>query len=242
MPRLFQLRKDLASLTQGTKSISTYFTSFRGLIDELDSLAPIPKCTCVNSNFKCNNGDKLEQYEQHMKLSQFLMGLNEQFTSTKGQILLIHPLPDLAHAYSMLLQEENQREFANHTGVNTDSFAMNVRFLSNKSRNKSKTLTNVRKIYDPNVVCDHCKLTGHTKEKCFVLHGYPDWHCLYGQPKPKLRTNATNPKRSASQAAPTVANVSATQLSSTNDTTVDLSDQQYQKLLDMFQTRLKTTT
>lgn len=103
MPRLFQLRKDLSSLHQDTKSITTYFTLFRCLFDELDSLAPIPKCFCTNSACKCNNSEKLEQYEQHTKLSQFLMGLNEHFTATKGQILLMHPLPDLTHAYSMLL-------------------------------------------------------------------------------------------------------------------------------------------
>lgn len=104
IPRLFQLRKELAYLSQGTKSITSYFTQFRGLLDELDSLSPIPRCICANCNCTCNNSQKLNAYEQYIKLSQFLMGLNEQFTSTRGQILLMNPLPDVAHAYSMLLQ------------------------------------------------------------------------------------------------------------------------------------------
>nr|XP_017224842.1 PREDICTED: uncharacterized protein LOC108201066 [Daucus carota subsp. sativus] len=127
VPRLFHLRKDLASLTQGTKSVTTYFTQFRGLIDELDSLSPIPRCICANSNCNCNNSAKLDHYEHIMKLSQFLMGLNDQFTNTRGQILLMKPLPDLANAYAMLLQEENQRDSANQISpVTTENLAMNV--------------------------------------------------------------------------------------------------------------------
>lgn len=64
--RLFQLHKDLASLSQGTKSITTYFTVFHGLIDELDSLSLIPRCICVNCNCTCNNTQKLDAYEQYI--------------------------------------------------------------------------------------------------------------------------------------------------------------------------------
>ncbi|KAL8149575.1 hypothetical protein AgCh_006541 [Apium graveolens] len=30
----------------------------------------------------------------------------------------------------------------------------------------------------------------HVKDKCFALHGYPDWHRLYGHPKPKIIVNS----------------------------------------------------
>lgn len=45
VPRLFSLRKDLASLTQNTLTISAYFTKFCSLVDELDSYTDVPKCT-----------------------------------------------------------------------------------------------------------------------------------------------------------------------------------------------------
>lgn len=61
VPRLFHLRKELASLTQGTRSVTAYFS----LIDELDSISPIPRCTCANSNCNCLNSVKLDHYE-HM--------------------------------------------------------------------------------------------------------------------------------------------------------------------------------
>lgn len=28
-------------------------------------------------------------------------------------------------------------------------------------------------------------MTGHLKEKCYCIHGYPSWHKLFGKPKPK---------------------------------------------------------
>lgn len=36
--------------------------------------------------------------------------------------------------------------------------------------------------------CSYCHQDKHTRDKCFFLHGYPPWHRLYGQPKPKLRS------------------------------------------------------
>ena len=43
------------------------------------------------------------------RLMQFLMGLNESYSAIRGQILLMNPLPDVAKAYSSIVQEEKQR-------------------------------------------------------------------------------------------------------------------------------------
>lgn len=37
------------------------------------------------------------------------------------------------------------------------------------------------------------------QDKCFFLHGYPDWHRLYGKPKPKLRSSGTHSVKKAAQ-------------------------------------------
>ncbi|XP_074347607.1 uncharacterized protein LOC141686472 [Apium graveolens] len=84
MPRTFQFRKELASIQQGSMSITTFFTRFRTLMSKIDNLNPIPKCVCVNNKCACNNAKKLEKYEDAIKLSQFLMGLNDQYTTIRG--------------------------------------------------------------------------------------------------------------------------------------------------------------
>lgn len=40
---------------------------------------------------------------------QFLIGLNESYSAIRGQILLMNQLPDVAKAYSSIVQEEKQR-------------------------------------------------------------------------------------------------------------------------------------
>ena len=37
------------------------------------------------------------------------MGLNESYTTIRGHIFLIEPLPSVNHAYALVLQEERQR-------------------------------------------------------------------------------------------------------------------------------------
>lgn len=101
MPRTFQLRKDLSAIQQGTLSITSYFTKFKTLVAELDNLAPIPKCICVASNCTCQNVQKLNHYEEGIKLSQFLMGLGDQFTAIRGQLLLMTPMLTLNQAFSL---------------------------------------------------------------------------------------------------------------------------------------------
>lgn len=97
-----------------------------------------------------------------MKLSQFLIGLNDQFTNTRGQILLMYPLPDLSQEYAMLLQDENQRNSVTNMTASLESVAMNARFVTNHpAKNKTtQTKQDDKKLSD--VICDYCNLSGHT--------------------------------------------------------------------------------
>ncbi|XP_074352874.1 uncharacterized protein LOC141692029 [Apium graveolens] len=123
LPRVFQLKKELMSLYQGSMSITAYFTKFRSLIDEMDDLSPVPRCTCLSTSCQYAFLIKLEEYEQVHKLSQFLMGLSDHLTDVRGQLLMMKPLPSLSQAYSLLLQEEVQRGC--HTqGVPTENIAI----------------------------------------------------------------------------------------------------------------------
>ncbi|XP_057982224.1 uncharacterized protein LOC131167438 [Malania oleifera] len=45
-PKIFKLKRDIATLTQGSMTISMYFTSLKGHWDELAMLASTPQCTC----------------------------------------------------------------------------------------------------------------------------------------------------------------------------------------------------
>lgn len=185
VPRIFQLKKELTALTQGNLSITAYFTKCRTLTDELNALSPLPKCTCATNTCNCGLTGKLDAYEKLNSLSQFLMGLSDAYTSTRGQILMLQPLPTLSQAYSLLLQEKGQRENHSHSSV-VESLAMNVKTAGFKNRAANQQ-TSKKSYSAESEVCEYCQNPGHSKDKCFFLHGYPEWHRLHGKPKPRLK-------------------------------------------------------
>ncbi|KAH0764627.1 hypothetical protein KY285_000498 [Solanum tuberosum] len=64
----------------------------------------------VQANTDVAGKQKLTKSLEDEKLFRFLMGLNETYAPARSNILIIKPLPNLNHAYSLLLQDENQRE------------------------------------------------------------------------------------------------------------------------------------
>lgn len=66
----------------------------------------------------CEGKTKLEKSQEDQRLIHFFMGLNDAFAQARGNILMMNPLPNMDHAYSLLLPDENHREVyanANYT-------------------------------------------------------------------------------------------------------------------------------
>ena len=51
--------------------------------------------------------NKFKEQDQNM---QFLTGLNDSYNAVRGQILLMKELPSVREVYSLIIQEEKQRE------------------------------------------------------------------------------------------------------------------------------------
>lgn len=43
----------------------------------------------------------------------FLMGLNQSYSQIRGQILILDPMPEVNRVFSLILQDEQQREVGN---------------------------------------------------------------------------------------------------------------------------------
>lgn len=69
----------------------------------------------------CQGKERLEKSLEDERLIQFLMGLNDVYSQARGNILMQNPLPSLNHTYSLLLQDENQREVYMNPLTVTDS-------------------------------------------------------------------------------------------------------------------------
>jgi len=166
--RLFQAQKEVSDL-----DIAGYFNKAKKVWDEFNAVGATPKCTY--KKYECETNARLHNHDQEQKLIQFLIALNENYTAVRGNILMMIPLPTLSQIYSLLVQEERQRQVkprsehyieAASFSVGTNQNASNItgrNFPTKKQENRRSQL-----------FCDHCKRNGHTMDKCYKIHGYPN--------------------------------------------------------------------
>ncbi|KAL2922966.1 Retrovirus-related Pol polyprotein from transposon RE1 [Bienertia sinuspersici] len=182
--QIYSLIQQITSMEQGEDSISVFITKLKMLWDELDATCPMPVCTC--SNCSCGVTRRILKIREDERLTHFLMKLSPEYKIVRDNILLQHPLPTLAHAYRLLMQEEKNNSLSKTTQTDeTMAFAFHKRKSSDfqsrfqgKSalsygRNNQAKSNNFRR---NDLFCEYCKISGHVKEKCWKLHSYPsDW-------------------------------------------------------------------
>ena len=99
------------ALNQGALDVNTYYTRHKILWDELKEFQPIPICHCgVMKSWM--------EYQQKECVIQFLMGLNDSYSS--GQILLELLLP-ITKVFTLVVQEERQRSVNQRLSLSNDS-------------------------------------------------------------------------------------------------------------------------
>ncbi|XP_019225339.1 PREDICTED: uncharacterized protein LOC109206923 [Nicotiana attenuata] len=128
--RLYQLQKEINDLSQGAFDITGYYTKMKKLWEELNTLNAHAQCKC-----QCTCGAKasMQKAEQDRRLIQFLMGLNEVYTVVRGSILMMNPLPSLAQAFTILIQEEKQREMKPNNQLMIDPSALSANRAGNNN-------------------------------------------------------------------------------------------------------------
>ncbi|XP_075518111.1 uncharacterized protein LOC142552274 [Primulina tabacum] len=155
--RIFSLHREISHLSQGSSSISMYFSNLKKLWDEYSSLVTLPSCGCATAKAYLD-------HDQHQRLLQFLMGLNEMYGHVRSQILMLDPLPSVNQAYSIISQEESHRvALSSHPSADLPSVA----FYSSSNKKVES------------VKCENCNVIGHTKDQCFRIIGYPPGHKLH---------------------------------------------------------------
>lgn len=98
------------------------------------------------------------------------------------------PLPSIGQVYSILLQEESQREI--HSG--TQFVAESASFHVNSSRMPTSQFVR-RPGFDlkkTNLICNYCKKPGHIVDKCYKLHGFPADFKFTKSKRPSLAAQA----------------------------------------------------
>ncbi|XP_061375054.1 uncharacterized protein LOC133317230 [Gastrolobium bilobum] len=163
-PRIFQLKQHVSSFSQGSLDVNAYYTRLKSLWDELQDHLPLPSCTCG-----ALHAIRTGREQDHVL--QFLIGLNDSFSSVRAQILLLEPLPSLAKVFSMILQEERQRQLSISLPIPVVPDSPLINSAAPPSHNPPTAAATFQR--RPRSVCTFCNLSGHTRDKCFKLHGYP---------------------------------------------------------------------
>ncbi|XP_019252677.1 PREDICTED: uncharacterized protein LOC109231472 [Nicotiana attenuata] len=133
--KLYQIQKEINDLSQGVLDITGYYTKMKKLWEELNTLSVKAHCSCICT---CGAKENMHKAEQDRRLIQFLMGLNEVYTVVRGSILMMNPLPNMAQAFALLIQEEKQKEFRPRNQLNVDSTALRAQSAATEVNHKLK--------------------------------------------------------------------------------------------------------
>ncbi|KAF5449681.1 hypothetical protein F2P56_030100 [Juglans regia] len=229
--RIFQLKRALAGLKQEQDPVSVYYGKLKTLWDELNVFDPLPDCSCGNLKILS------DRYHRDCAI-QFLMGLNDSYTNSRDQIMLLDPLPSVGKVLSLIQQQERQHLMLSSC-PSPDSMALATKkFHPNfKPNAKSGQLLKNRpycthchqtghslETYfkagnaEP-PTCTHCHMSGHVAEKCYKLHGYPPGHKLFSKGK----------------SSTSFANSASTDQDEDSSSRIGLTREQYQQLLHLLQ-------
>ncbi|XP_070047420.1 uncharacterized protein [Nicotiana tomentosiformis] len=155
--RIFQLHREIATISQGTDSVSIYFTRLKELWAEYNAMRPSPNCGCAKSK-------KIVVRFLQQHLLQFLSGLNDSYDQARRQILMKTTEPILNQAYAKIIESKSQ---LTPPGINSIAEGNDITSLWNAKGTQQKPKRNF------DLYCEHCKLKCHTKENCYQLVGYP---------------------------------------------------------------------
>ncbi|XP_047267652.1 uncharacterized protein LOC124898074 [Capsicum annuum] len=90
--KIFQIRKDISSITQDNSNIASYFNRIKRLWNELCFSISYPEC-------ECGCKEAFQKLDEEQREHQFLSGLNDSYSTIRRNILLMKPLPDVDNVF-----------------------------------------------------------------------------------------------------------------------------------------------
>ncbi|XP_038707186.1 uncharacterized protein LOC120002485 [Tripterygium wilfordii] len=151
--RVFQLQRDIACLHQEGKSFVQFLGNLKSMWNELAVYRP----------HTTDSATLLKRAEED-KIFQLLANLAPEYEDLRSRILMNHELPSLASVCSTIQREEVRRKVMN---VNIKSDLSETRaYVAHVRQTEEKGYKGRR----PDLKCTHCNNSGHTKDRCWVLH------------------------------------------------------------------------
>ncbi|XP_050890149.1 uncharacterized protein LOC127095511 [Lathyrus oleraceus] len=178
--RISDIQEDMYKMRQGNLDVSNYFTHLKVMWDELENYHPVLTCSC---DIPCSCGviASIRKYREQDCMILFLKGLNEKFTHSKSEIMMMNPLSDIDKTFSLVIQQEREMYSStatrHPTPTDEEPVAFQIQTNSGNSYGKPSYLKSKTQGFlgacGHNRVCSHYGRTNHTVETCFMKHGYP---------------------------------------------------------------------
>ena len=181
--RFLPLEQKLANPSQGKQSNSEFYTAIKAIWDKLDDVDPTLQCKC--NQCTCDLSLKVQKKTQERRLLQSIMKLNDQYSVVRGHILLMSPTPTAVQAYRMITQEENHKEISSSHPDSMVFLADKRNSYVNNYRNQfsgtgqssgfnagnpnNQNFGNKKSKAGSNYHCTHCKVPGHSVDRCFKI-------------------------------------------------------------------------
>ncbi|KAK9707300.1 hypothetical protein RND81_07G188000 [Saponaria officinalis] len=211
---IYQLKKDLGAIQQEHMSLVEYYGKFKRIWEHVDTLDPIPLCTCgAVDSCTCSLLKRLLERETCAKLIQFLMGLSDDYENVKTHILTMDPLPPMNKTLALLQKIEKQKQLHDVAELSTDSMAFTSLTSKDTSSGWKKARTEVSAAGNSvTKECSYCHNLGHLKSECFKLKecgycgrkGHARENCFklkYGSPAKLGRANTKSSYKDRSNSA-----------------------------------------
>ena len=151
--RVFQLKKDISSLQQAGKPFVQHLGSLTSMWNELDVYRPHTTDATI-----------LIKRADEDKIFQLLASLGPEFEDLRSHILMNSELSSFSGVCAIIQREEVRKKVMSQE--TKTSISETRAYISNNNRFDAKTYKGKR----PDLKCNYCDNTGHTRDRCWILH------------------------------------------------------------------------
>ena len=194
--RLFELNRKCFLAKQNGRILSAYYNELVSLFQEIDER--LSQFGATSSGTTAASVVQAHTTTSVLRVHMFLSGLDPVFDQVRSEILRKDPPFNLEQSYAHVRKVQTDREVMSSSSISSEASVMAANRhqgpppgFPNPPKNRLVT-TSSNSSHKPqkSLKCSHCGEDGHTKQRCYLIIGYPDWWDFTKKPRKQLGKTA----------------------------------------------------